>query len=80
MAKAALQKEIEQAPKSNLTIDELYNLSYKDRDICMDKYFDMRMNDYLIHLYTRYGSSEAAKQDIIEEFNERNVQFAKKVK
>ena len=46
----------------------------------MDKYFDMRMNDYLIHLYTRYGSSEAAKQDIIEEFNERNVQLAKKVK
>ena len=38
----------------------------KDRDYYMDRYFEMRLSDYLIHIYTRYGMALAAEQDIID--------------
>ena len=53
----------------------LYRVTAKERDYNMDKYFEMRLADYLIQSYTRYGASAAAEADIVEAFNERNVQL-----
>ena len=44
----------------------------EDRDFYMNKYFELRYKDFLIQSYTRYGESEAADRNIVEEFKERN--------
>ena len=41
----------------------------------MSKYFEMRLKDFLIQEYTRYGFRHTAKADITEAFDERNDQF-----
>ena len=45
----------------------------------MDRYFEMRLKDYLIHIYARYGANEDSNKDIVEEFNQRNAQFAQRI-
>ena len=51
----------------------LYRMTDKEKGEYMQRYFDMRYADYLIHSYTRYGASGAAQADIVEAFNERNI-------
>ena len=70
-----IQKQIDQEAKTSLTLDMLYRVTAKERDQNMDKYFALRLADYLIQSYTRYGASGAAEADIVEAFNERNVQL-----
>ena len=55
-------------------------MSAKERDEYMEKYFDMRIKDYYIQSYTRYGAEPAAQADIIENFNARNLKLEEEVK
>ena len=70
--KQVMQKEIEKMPRSNLTVDQLFRMSGKERDEYMQRYFEMRIADYYIQSYTRYGAEPAAQANIIEGFNARN--------
>ena len=45
----------------------------------MERYWEMRLSDYYIQSYTRYGMQAAADQDIIEAFNERNIQLEQRI-
>ena len=57
----------------------MYRVTAKDRDHFMEKYFELRLADYLIQSYTRYGSGAAAEQGIVEAFTERNGQLEEEV-
>ena len=48
-AKASLLKEAEKVGKDcNMTIEQLYNVGPKVKEVCMEKYFQMRLADYMI--------------------------------
>ena len=46
--RVVIQKKIESEPKSILNLDQLLNITIKDRDVYMTKYFEMRLLDYSI--------------------------------
>ena len=56
-------------------MQELARISDDDKFLFMSKYFEMRLKDFLIQEYTRYGFRHTAKAEITEAFDERNDQF-----
>ena len=56
-------------------MQELARITEEDKFLFMSKYFEMRLKDFLIQEYTRYGFRHTAKADITEAFDERNDQF-----
>ena len=77
--KAAIQKKIDDEPKSILSLDQLFNITAKDKKHYMDLYFEMRLLDYSIQTITRYCSSASADLGTVDELKERCVMFDKKV-
>ena len=70
---------IDYLPQCALNMDQLYGVTQIDRKYYMDKYFNMRNDDYLIQIYTRYGSNDAADKEMLEEFQARNIDLERGV-
>ena len=73
--RSAVQKEIDAAPKSIISLDELYSLTTADRDKAMEVYFDMRLLDFSIQTQTRFCTRRAADLGTVNELMDRNVMF-----
>ena len=63
----------------NLSIAQLFCITNAHRDIYMEKYFQMRLADYLMHMYNRYGYQKNPDPEIVKAFQDRNKQLEAKV-
>ena len=78
---AGIKLEIKKLSQTKLSLEYLLMLDNTDRDYFMDNYFEMRLKDYLIHLYTRYGdiNSTNTTADLVSEFERRNKQLRSEI-
>ena len=61
LGRKALLTELKEAPRSNLTVNQLKSVTPDDRKYYAERYFEMRYRDYLIQTYSRYGASASAQ-------------------